>query len=91
MKDLFIGLVTRVIDLETIQVEIRQIVRNRYGHYGAEETIRFHCLQNKLDTYKKFTAKGFIERMLVGKGVMCLVNGRNRKGYLEADVYALGH
>jgi hypothetical protein len=91
MKDLFVGLVTRVIDLETIRVEIRQIVRNKFDHYGTEEIIRFNSLQHRLDTYRKFTKKGFIEALLIGKGVMCLVNRRNSKGYLEADVYALGH
>lgn len=91
MKDIIVGRVTQVIDLETIQVEISQVVRNDSHYYASEEIVRLNSLQNKLDVYKKISTKGFIEATLVGKGVMCLVNGRNPEGTVEADVYALGH
>lgn len=91
MKDIIVGRVTQVIDLETIQVEISQVVRNDSHYYASEEIVRLNSLQNKLDVYRKISTKGFIEATLVGKGVMCLVSRRNPEGTVEADVYALGH
>ncbi len=90
MKDIIIGRVTKVIDLETIDVEVTQIVRNRHHRYNPKEKIRFKSLQNKLETFKKIRTKRFVEAMLIGKGVMCLVIGRDPQGCIEADVYALG-
>lgn len=89
MKDLIVGRVTEVIDQETIGVEVTQIVRNRYLRYNAKEKIRFKTLQNRWNTLMKARTKGFIESLLKGKGVMCLVTGRSPDGYLEADVFSL--
>ena len=73
MKDLIVGRVTEVIDQQTIGVEVTQIVRSRYLRYNAKEKIRFQTLQNRLNTLMKARTKGFIEALLKGKGVMCLV------------------
>lgn len=91
MKDIIVGRVTEVIDLKTLHVEVSQVVRNQSHTYASEENVRFHLLHNDPDTYREVRTKGFIEAILVGKGVMCLVRGRNPEGTVEADVYALGH
>jgi tRNA A37 threonylcarbamoyladenosine biosynthesis protein TsaE len=91
MKDIIVGRVTAVIDLETINVEVTQIVRNAGHHYHSEETVRFHTLEYRLQKRRNVKNKGFLEAMLKEKGVMCLVWERDAHGYLEADVYPLGH
>ena len=91
MKDIIVGRVADVIDAETITLEVTQIVRNRYDKYEMQERIRFKTLQHRLRTFGKNRTKGFVEALLKGKGVMCLVIGRDAHGSLEADVYALGH
>lgn len=91
MKDIIVGRVTAVIDLETINVEVTQVVRNGGHHYYSEEKVRFHTLEYRLQKRRNVKHKGFLEAILKGKGVMCLVEERNAKGYLEADVYPLGH
>jgi len=90
MKDILIGRVTDVLDLETIDVEVTQIVRNRYGEYNAKENVRFSILQHEMHPVKGIRNRKFIEVLLKGKGVMCLVNGRDARGCIEADVYSLG-
>ena len=91
MKDVIVGRVTYVIDLETINVEVTQVVRNAGHHYHSEEKVRLHTLEYRLQKRRNVKHKGFLETMLKEKGVMCLVRERDAKGYLEVDVYPLGH
>lgn len=91
MKDIIVGRVTDVIDLETIIVEVTRVIRNSGHHYEFEEKVRFHVLEYRLRKYRNWKDKKFLEDILKGKGVMCLVGERTSGGYLEADVYPLGH
>jgi len=91
MKDIIVGCVTEVIDLETIKMEVTQIVRNNGHHYDIEEKVRFHGFEYRLQKWKAIPNKRFLEAILKGRGVMCLVGERDGQGYLEADVYPLGH
>jgi hypothetical protein len=91
MKDIIVGRVSDVIDAETITLQVTQVVRNRYGKYEKQEKIRFKTLQHSYRTFEKIGTKGFVEALLRGNGVMCLVIGRDAHGSIEADVYALGH
>lgn len=89
MKDIIVGRVTEVIDLETINVEVTQIVRNICHQYDSEEKVRFHGFEYRLQKWNTFRNIQFLEAILKGKGVMCLVGERDAQGYLEADVYPL--
>ena len=89
MKDIIIGRVGNVIDFETINVEVTQIVRSRQGVYNSEEKVRLKTLQHGLRSIKNIKNKRFIESMVKGKGVMCLIIGRDVHGCIEADVYVL--
>jgi hypothetical protein len=91
MKDIIVGRVADVIDAETITLEVTQVVRNRYEKYEMQERIRFNTLQHRLRTLEKIRTKGFVESLLKGNWVMCLVIGRDAHGSIEADVYELGH
>lgn len=89
MKDIIIGRVDNVIDFETIDVEVTQIVRSRHGVFKSKECVRLKTLHHGLRALKDIKNKGFIESMVKGKGVMCLVIGRDAHGCIEADVYVL--
>ena len=91
MKDIIVGCVKDVIDLRTIRVKVTQVVRNSGHRYRIEEKIRFHLLEYRLQKYRSGKNVRFLENLLKGKGVMCLVGERDGQGYLEADVYPLGH
>lgn len=90
MKDIIVGLVKEVIDLKTISVEITQIVRNNSNAYDNIEKVVFKILQHELKPLININNLYYINHLLKGKGVMCLVNGRNTHGLIEADVYAFG-
>lgn len=89
MKDLIVGRVTEVIDFEIIDLEVTQIVRNNHDEYYDKEYIRAKALVNESNIYKNIQSKGFLEYLVKGKGVMCLVAGRDSLGCIEADVYPL--
>jgi hypothetical protein len=91
MKDIIVGRVTDVIDLETINVEVTQIVRNITHQYDSEEKVRFHGFEFSRNKWNAIPNKRFLNAILKRKGVMCLVGERDARGYLEADVYPLGH
>jgi hypothetical protein len=58
MKDIIVGRVTDVIDLETINLEVTQIVQNEGRHYNFEEKIRFHVLEYGHPKYRNRSMKG---------------------------------
>lgn len=91
MKDIIVGRVTDIIDPATLDVEVTQVVRKNHDVYRRKETVRFKILQDRLRVWKDIRKKEFLEAMLKGRGVMCLVIGRASDGRIEADVYALGH
>ena len=91
MKDVIVGRVTDVIDLETINVQVTQIVRNISHQYDSEEKVRFRGFEYRMQKWSAIPNKRFLNAILKGKGVMCLVGERDARGYLEADVYPLGH
>lgn len=90
MKDIIVGCVKDVIDLRTIQVKVTRVVRNSGHRYRIEEKIRFHLLEYRLQKYRGGRNLRFLENLLKGKGVMCLISRRDPGGVLEADVYPLG-
>lgn len=90
MKDIIIGRVADVLDLETVDVEVTQIVRSNNGTYRPKENVRLKTLQHELHPVRGIRNIRFIEALLKGKGVMCLVIDRDARGSIEADVYTLG-
>jgi hypothetical protein len=90
MKDIIVGRVAEVIDPGTLDVEVTQVVRKNHDVYGRREKVRYNILQDRLRTWKDIRKKEFLEAILKGRGVMCLVIGRASDGRIEADVYALG-
>lgn len=89
MKDIIVGRVAEVIDAEIIDVEVTQVIRNRHDEYFQKEYIRAKAFLNGSSTYKNIKNKSFLEYQVKGKGVMCLVMGRDSHGCIEADVYTL--
>lgn len=89
MNDIVIGRVADVIDLETIDLEVTQIVRDRHDVYNSKENVRMKTFQHKLQSLRGIKNKGFFEALLKGRGVMCLIIGRDAHGRIEADVYVL--
>ncbi len=90
MKDIIVGRVSRVLDLETVAVEITKVVRHTGTPYHPQETVRIRSLEYRLQKWNRWTNVHFLDHMLTGKGVMCLVQERNAQGILEADVYPFG-
>jgi len=91
MKDLIVGCVVDVIDLETIAVKVTQVVRNKNGSYNPKEIVQLETLHCGLNPVKNVKNLGYIEGLMKGKGVMCLVTGRNSHDCIKADVYAFGN
>lgn len=90
MKDIIVGRVSRVLDLETVTLEITRVVRHSGQRYHPVETVRVRSLEYRLRKWDRWTNARFLEEMLLGKGAMCLVQERNGQGILEADVYPFG-
>jgi len=92
MKDIIMGRITDVIDFETINVEVTQIVRNIVHQYESEEKVRFHGFEyHPLKMWNSTPNKRFLGAIPEGKRVLCLVGKRDAQGYLEAIVYPLDH
>jgi hypothetical protein len=92
MKDIIVGRVTDIIDLETISVKVTQIVRNLSNQYDSEEQVRFHGFEfHHWNMWNAIPNKRFLGAIPKGKRVMCLVGERDAQGRLEADVYPLDH
>jgi len=90
MKDIIVGRITDVIDLETINVKVIQIVRSIVHQFDSEEKVRFRGFAfHHLNMWHAIPNKRFLGGTLKGKRVMCLVGERDAQGCLEADVYPL--
>lgn len=90
MKDLLVGRITKVLDLERIAIEVTQVVRSHHFEYGTEEEVHIKVLKtNMMGILKRVSPNLFLEPRLSGSGVMCLVGARRASGCIEADVYVL--
>jgi type VI protein secretion system component Hcp len=90
MRDFIKGLVKRVIDEHSIEIEVTQNGRNNNRDYHGSEEIRVSEIKPFLFSRKSgFCSKTLFEMILLGKEVTCLVYGRNSHGQIEGDVFLL--
>ncbi|NIS73944.1 MAG: hypothetical protein GTO08_01395 [Deltaproteobacteria bacterium] len=87
-KDLIIGNVMSVIDEETVELQVIRVARNNVHNYGDREKIHI----NKLEPVEFVSLHGMyskhqLERMLMGREVMCVVNSLSAGSGIEADVF----
>ncbi|NIO17276.1 MAG: hypothetical protein GTN70_09840 [Deltaproteobacteria bacterium] len=90
MKDFIKGCVLNVIDENSIEIEVTQTGRANQGAYGGKE--RIHIVDIKpflIFTQNDYRWKPFLEKALIGKEVSCLVNSRDDRGNIEAEIYLL--
>lgn len=89
-NDFLIGNVLEILDDETFEMEVMRVGRKNRRAYGYEEKIHIHRLkQSEITTLIGPHPKPFLERMLKGKEVMCLVHSREPGGQIEADVFII--
>jgi endonuclease YncB( thermonuclease family) len=89
-RDIIVGVVTDVIDGETILVAWDRSGINNAHKYRDEE--RIHIRKIKLDKcawLRGVFTKPMLERMFRGKQVMCLVYSREKGGRIVADVHVI--
>lgn len=90
MRDFIRGCVKNVIDERSIEVEITQLGNRNRHTYRARERIHIAEIKPFLILKKNgYRWKPFLEKMLLGKEVSCLVNSRNPGGKIEADIFLL--
>lgn len=90
MRDFLRGYVMSVFDENAIEVEITHTGNKNRGTYNGKETIHITEIKPFLLLKKNgYRWKPFLEKMLLGKEVSCLVNSRTPEGEIEADVYLL--
>jgi hypothetical protein len=90
MKDFIRGSVKRIIDENSIEIEVTQIGRkNKYDYRGMEE-VRVTDVKPFLISNKNgYCPKLVYEKILLGKDVTCLVDSRNSRGQIEGEVFLL--
>ncbi len=90
MRDFIRGDVTQVVDGKTIEVKVTQIGRNNRYEYRGNERIHISEIKPFLIVRKCGDAwKPFLEQILLGKGITCLVHTRGPDGHIEGDVFLL--
>ncbi|MDH3257993.1 MAG: hypothetical protein OEM19_00820 [Deltaproteobacteria bacterium] len=90
MRDFLRGCVMSVLDGNAIEIEITHTGNKNRGTYNGIETIHITEIKPFLLLKKNgYRWKPFLEKMLLGKEVSCLVNSHTPGGEIEADVYLL--
>lgn len=90
MRDVLLGRVENVIDEETFQLDIIQMVRNTPREYEFKEKIRIkriECKDNLLLKYRNPLKEKNSD--LFGRRVMCLTLDRDPSGFIESDVLVI--
>lgn len=90
MNDFIGGNVKNVIDGDTVELKVTRIGGNENIQYGEEEKIRIKEIKPLLWVEQNgHGRKPFIEMILLGKDVTCLVSNRNREGFIEGVLFLL--
>lgn len=90
MNDIIGGPVTNVIDGNTVELKVTRIGRRENGQYAGEERIRVKEIKPLLWVEQNDRdRKPFIEMILLGRDVTCLVSHRSPEGYIEGDLFLL--
>ncbi|MDH3258340.1 MAG: hypothetical protein OEM19_02615 [Deltaproteobacteria bacterium] len=90
MNDFIKGIVTNVIDGKTIEMDVTQIGRKNFFDYNKKEKVHVLGIRPFLYVINNHHSwKSLIEKILLGKGVTCVVNSRNADGEIAGEVFLL--
>lgn len=89
-KDFLIGNVRYVLDGQTFDMEVTRTGKKNCYNYDLVERVHIHRLKaTELVSLIGPQTQPFLERMLTGNEVMCLVHSKNGNGQIEADVFII--
>ncbi len=89
-KDFLIGNVIHVLDGDTFELTVTRVGRKNRHLYDEEEKIHINKLKPaEIVSLVGARPKPLLERMLMKREVMCLVNSREPGGKIEADVFIM--
>jgi hypothetical protein len=87
MNEIIYGNVTKIVDKNTIQIELTFEVSNNHFVYNSTEKIKLLSLltPNQTKSKRKFE-KEELEKYLIGQEVECHIHGRDNMARLVAEV-----
>ncbi|NIO17275.1 MAG: hypothetical protein GTN70_09835 [Deltaproteobacteria bacterium] len=89
-KDFLIGNVVHVLDGDTFELTVTRVGKKNRNIYDEEEKIHINRLKPaEIVSLVGARPKPLLERMLMKREVMCLVNSREPGGKIEADVFIM--